>query len=331
MLELAKRPNDDRAAIFIATASKIRMNEAIVEKDFWVCWMLEILFHHCDYSDHLSFKGGTSLSKGYGVIERFSEEIDIILDWRVLGYKIREPWNVRSNSAQERFNLEANSRTESFLEESLMPHLVSLVEKQGLQDYRFYIDDDDKHTIRFAYPQLYSDEALVQEIRLEIGSLAAWTPLTDRIITPFVAQEFPHVFEMENTTIRTVEAKRTFWEKATILHSEAYRVDPGIPQRYSRHYYDLYLLFNSPIKDEAFEDFDLLENVAIFKSKFYRQNRSRYDLARKDTLQLLPSEVSMKDLRDDYQSMQNMIFGDKIDFDVILDGLERMLDEIRSY
>lgn len=331
MLELAKRSNDDRAAIFTATASKIGMNEAIVEKDFWVCWMLEILFHHCDYSDHLSFKGGTSLSKGYGIIERFSEDIDLILDWRVLGYKIREPWNTRSNSAQDRFNLEANSRTESFLEESLMPHLVSLVGKQSLQGYRFYIDDDDKHTIRFVYPQLFSDEALVQEIRLEIGSLAAWTPLTDRVITPFVAEEFPHVFEMTNTTIRTVEAKRTFWEKATILHSEAHRVDTKIPQRYSRHYYDLYLLFNSPIKDEAFEDLDLLENVATFKSKFYRQNRARYDLARKDTLRLLPPKESMKDLRDDYVSMQSMIFGTKIDFDVILDGLARMLDEMRSY
>ena len=156
-------------------------------------------------------------------------------------------------------------------------------------------------------------------------------PLTDRVITPFVAEEFPQVFEIANTSIRTVEAKRTFWEKATILHSEAHRTGTKIPQRYSRHYYDLFLLYNSSIKNDAFEDLDLLEKVATFKSKFYRLNRARYDLANKDGLQLLPPEESMEDLLKDYASMQSMIFGKKIDFDEILDGLSRMQDEIRSY
>lgn len=331
MLELAKRSNEDRTAIFSATAMKTGMNEAIVEKDFWVCWMLEILFHHCDYSDRLSFKGGTSLSKGYGIIERFSEDIDLILDWRVLGYNTHEPWDDRSNSAQDRFNDEANLRTEIFLQEKLMPHLDNLAEMQGIVSYRFYIDEEDKQTIRFVYPQLFSDEALVQEIRLEIGSLAAWTPLTKRVITPYVAEEFPNVFQINDTLIRTVDAKRTFWEKATILHSEAHRTGTRIPQRYSRHYYDLYLLFKSSVKDDAFDDFELLEKVAAFKNKFYRSNRARYDLATKDGLMLLPPETSLQDLHADYISMQSMIFGLQIDFDVILKGLEQLLDEIRSY
>lgn len=303
MLELAKRSNEDRLAVFSATAMKIGMNEAIVEKDFWVCWMLEILFHHCDYSDCLSFKGGTSLSKGYGIIERFSEDIDLILDWRVLGYNTHEPWDDRSNSAQDRFNDEANLKTAIFLEEQLMPHLEKIVERQDIADYRFYVDEEDRQTIRFAYPQLFSDEALVQEIRLEIGSLAAWTPLTNRVITPYVAEEFPNVFQISNTLIRTVDAKRTFWEKATILHSEAHRTGTRIPQRYSRHYYDLYLLFKSPVKDDAFDDFELLEKVAAFKNKFYRSNRARYDLATKDGLILLPPESSLEYLHADYISM----------------------------
>lgn len=212
-----------------------------------------------------------------------------------------------------------------------MPHLDKLVEIQDIVGYRFYIDEADKQTIRFVYPQLFSDEALVQEIRLEIGSLAAWTPLTNRVITPYVAEEFPNVFQISNTLIRTVDAKRTFWEKATILHSEAHRTGTRIPQRYSRHYYDLYLLFKSSVKDDAFDDFELLEKVAAFKNKFYRSNRARYDLATKDGLMLLPPEVSLEDLRADYISMQSMIFGLQIDFEVILEGLEQLLDEIRSY
>jgi hypothetical protein len=330
MLELARRSNKDRADIFTATAVKIGMNEAIVEKDFWVCWMLELLFHHSNYSNRLSFKGGTSLSKGYGIIERFSEDIDLILDWRLLGYDLNEPWNKRSNSAQDRFNTEANSRTEDFLVEVMMPHLDELAMENGIEGYKFYIDDNDKQTIRFVYPQLFSDKALVQEIRLEIGSLAAWTPLTKRVITPYVAEEFPHVFEKKSTSIRTVDAKRTFWEKATILHSESHRTGTKVPQRYSRHYYDLYLLSKSHVKEDALDDFELLEKVAAFKSKFYRSNRARYDLATKDDISLLPPSSSLVDLEVDYKSMQSMIFGEKIDFDEILMGLEQLVEEIRS-
>jgi len=292
--------------------------------------MLEILFHHCDFSNHLSFKGGTSLSKAYGIIERFSEDIDLILDWEVLGYSRNEPWENRSNSAQVKFNDEANGKTAIFLKKKLMPHLVNIAKAQGVEHYKFYIEESDFQTIRFVYPQLFTDEALVQEIRLEIGILAAWTPLTNREITPFVAEQFPQVFSKSKTVIRTVEAKRTFWEKATILHSEANRTETSIPQRYSRHYYDLYLLYNSAIKEEAFSDFELLEKVAKFKQKFYRSNRARYDEANKEGLKLLPPPNSMNNLIDDYASMQSMIYGREISFGEILKGLEQMLREIRA-
>ena len=259
MLNLAKRPDGDRAAIFTTTAIKIGLNEAIIEKDFWVCWMLEILFHHSDYSKFLSFKGGTSLSKAYGLINRFSEDIDLILDWRVVGYGTNEPWIERSNTAQDKFNLEINNRVSEFIREKLKYNLENIVVEQGVENCRFYIEESDPQTIRFIYPQIYKDDALLQEIRLEIGCLAAWTPITDKEILPFVSQYFPDVFSIPKTNIRTVEAKRTFWEKATILHSEAYRGEAKIPQRYSRHYYDLYMLYKSFVKEESLSDFELLE------------------------------------------------------------------------
>lgn len=211
-----------------------------------------------------------------------------------------------------------------------MPHLERLLQTQGIKNCQFYIDESDIQTIRFVYPQLFTDKTLVQEIRLEIGSLAAWTPLTKRSIIPFVAEQFPTVFSKSNTVIRTVEAKRTFWEKATILHNEAHRINTRIPQRYSRHYYDLYLFYNSNVKNEAFADFELLEKVAAFKQKFYRSKRARYDEANKEGLKLLPPQESLAELVADYNSMQSMIYGAKIPFDDILDGLERMLKEISS-
>ena len=98
MRDIAKINENDRKALFHNTAAKMGMTDAIIEKDFWVCYMLDYLFHRCSWKDHIAFKGGTSLSKAYGLIERFSEDIDLILDWRVLGYGINEPWENRSNT-----------------------------------------------------------------------------------------------------------------------------------------------------------------------------------------------------------------------------------------
>ena len=98
MYKVANFSADERHDIFQNTAARKGMNAAIIEKDFWVCLVLDYLFHKCKWKDGFAFKGGTSLSKAYRLIERFSEDIDLILDWRILGYGIREPWEERSNT-----------------------------------------------------------------------------------------------------------------------------------------------------------------------------------------------------------------------------------------
>ena len=103
MDKIAKLPMQERQELIIATASKMKISEAIVEKDFWVCFCLDYLFHECKWKEAFAFKRGTSLSKAYGLIERFSEDIDLILDWRVIGYKKDEPWEERSNTKQLKF------------------------------------------------------------------------------------------------------------------------------------------------------------------------------------------------------------------------------------
>lgn len=135
---------------------------------------------------------------------------------------------------------------------------------------------------------------------------------------------------MHYTSVWCKKKTNDFWEKATILHSEAYRKNSASPSRYSRYYYDLYLLYNSKIKDEAFSDLDLLNKVAKFKTKFYRSNRARYDLANKNELQLLPLQSNLESLKKDYKSMKNMIFGEYIEFDEIMSGLAKMVEEIRE-
>lgn len=157
MYRIAKVSNEERQILFRNTSQKIGIHEAIVEKDFWVCFMLDYLFHRCKWKEAFTFKGGTSLSKCYSLINRFSEDIDLILDWRVLGYTLNEPWETRSNTQQERFNKEANEKAEVFLQNELLPVLQSdLVEILG-ENFTLYIDDIDRQTICFAYPKRYND------------------------------------------------------------------------------------------------------------------------------------------------------------------------------
>ena len=92
MRNVARLPESDRRELFRNTADKMGLNDAIVEKDFWVCFTLDYLFHRCPWKETITFKGGTSLSKAFNLISRFSEDIDLILDWRVLGYGKDEPW-----------------------------------------------------------------------------------------------------------------------------------------------------------------------------------------------------------------------------------------------
>ncbi|MBX3180319.1 MAG: nucleotidyl transferase AbiEii/AbiGii toxin family protein [Candidatus Hydrogenedentes bacterium] len=96
MRDVARCPNHARRDLFQETAAEMGVHPAIAEKDFWVCWILDYLFTECAWKDRLAFKGGTSLCKAFGLIERFSEDIDLVLDWRVLGYSEDEPTADRS-------------------------------------------------------------------------------------------------------------------------------------------------------------------------------------------------------------------------------------------
>ena len=155
MRNIARLPENDRRELFRNTADKMGLNDAIVEKDFWVCFTLDYLFHRCPWRNSITFKGGTSLSKAFNLISRFSEDIDLILDWRVLGYGKDEPWEKRSNTKQDAFNKEANARAEVFLAEQFCPTIKAELSQELSCEANIYIDEKDKQTVIFAYPHLF--------------------------------------------------------------------------------------------------------------------------------------------------------------------------------
>ena len=330
MKGIALLSNAEREELFLVTAREKGLPEAMIEKDFWVCWTLEYLFHASPWKDHLAFKGGTSLSKCFGLIQRFSEDIDIILDWRLVGCGKDEPWAERSKNQQDKYNKAVNARTEVFLAEELAPKMVSDFQSLLQQSFQIAIDPLDPQTVCFAYPRLFSEVAILPSIRLEIGALAAWTPTQDAVITSFAAEQYPQIFQNARTTLRTVSPERTFWEKVTILHKEAFRTNGKIPPRYSRHYYDLWCMAQSPVKEAAYRDLELLRQVVAFKERFYPAGSAHYELAKPGTMRLMPPEECLPALQADYEHMKNMIFGEKPEFEDVLAMIQILEDEINK-
>ena len=292
MKEVAKLQIKDRTELFQATAISMGMQPNVIEKDFWVCFMLDHLFHDCRYKNAFVFKGGTSLSKSYHVIERFSEDIDLILDWRKIINDEVNPWEERSKTKQDIFNKQINSEAAKFYKEELIPQLnIEMKEKLGDGEW-ISVDTEDEMVVNFYYPDIFSQK---------------------------------------ETSVLTIDVERTFWEKLTILHKIAnFPEGKPLPARYARHLYDIYNMGNSWVKERAFKRKELLEKDVAFKQKFYYAKGAHYENATLSSIELLPKEAVLNALKEDYQAMRNMIYGNIPEFEEILEFLEKLQEEIHG-
>jgi hypothetical protein len=325
MNKIANLPKQQRSELFSETATLMNTTNSIVEKDFWVIWTLDKIFSDDRLNKILMFKGGTSLSKVFNLIGRFSEDIDLILDWRLVSNE--NPLNEQeSKNKQVKFNEQINENAKEYIENELLP-IIS----QNLSPLCTCSMVEDGFSINVRYPNAFDDNYLRPEILLEIGPLASWLPSDSFEISSFAAQKFPEVFEQPICIVHTIVAKRTFWEKATILHHEANRPEESsMPTRYSRHYYDLAMMALNEVKEEALSDLDLLQNVVEFKQKFYPRTWAKYEEAVPGTLKLLPPEFRLDSLEKDYKAMQNMIFDKYISFEEIIGILGNLEKEINK-
>lgn len=331
MKKIAKLSNEERQELFQATAIKMGMRPEIIEKDFWVCFMLDHLFHECEFKDAFVFKGGTSLSKVYHVIERFSEDIDLILDWRKVITDESNPWEKRTNTKQDSYNKQINKNAALFYRDYLVPKLNEELSNKLWTSEWFFVDSEDEMVVNFAYPYIFETEYIIPFVRLEIGPLAEWMPSHVSSIIPFAAEHYEWLFEQKSTDILTIDVERTFWEKITILHKIAnFPNEKPLPHRYARHLYDVYCLGNSEIKKSAFERKELLEKDVTFKQKFYYAKNAHYETATLKSICLIPKEEKMQALKNDYAAMTNMFYGKFPRFEDILQYLFELEAEIHN-
>lgn len=315
----------ERAEIFTETAANRNMTPSIVDKDFWVTWVLKCLFEHSYLSTLLTFKGGTSLSKAYQLIERFSEDIDLVLDWNVLHGE--NPVAHRSNSKQALLNAKINMKTAAYIADELLP----IISSAAGNDCVCTVDVDDPFIVNMTYPAAFADRYLRPEVRLEIGPLASWAPSERRPVRSYAAEVFPGLFKSPECVVRVICAERTFWEKVTILHHEAHRPHNSLqPIRYSRHYYDVARMALSDLKQSALAQMSLLEQVVEFKQRFYPRRWARYDLAKPGSLVLMPTGNVLNAVKTDYGAMREMIFGDVPTFESINATLKSLEADINA-
>ena len=326
MNKVALASSKNRKELFSATAQKMHIKPSIVEKDFWVVWVLDKIFTDERLNKKLMFKGGTSLSKVFNLIGRFSEDIDLILDWREVTKENPKDERV-SKSQQVKFNKKVNTDAQAYIKDVLLPIVAQIV--SPLCNCK--IIPDEPFNINITYPASFEDVYLRPEILLEIGPLASWLPSESFEISSYASQKFPDIFDKPQCKVNAIVAKRTFWEKATILHQEAHRVkEKVLLPRYSRHYYDMAIMAKSDVKNEALSDLELLQQVIDFKNKFYPATWAEFDKAKPNTLKLVPPEYRIDELKADYKAMEHMIFDKYLAFDEILEILQALEDEINS-
>lgn len=317
MDRVAMLPAADRAALFRAASEKEpAILPQFIEKDFWVCWTLRRVFEVLQFRPHLIFKGGTSLSKVYRAIDRFSEDVDLSLSRRDLGFADDhdpEQPGISRKEARRRLDALVDACKATVLEKLVPEMRRDFADTLADSNWSVELDTSDPQTVLFAYPlsEVSGGLSYVRSvIRLELGARSDDWPAIDAEITPYAAAAFPRVFSVRSGKVRTLAAERTFWEKATLLHAECHRpADKPTRERHARHYYDLARLAASPIGQAALERMDLLERVIAHKTFFFASGWAHYETARPGSFRLLPDADRLPALRRDYEEMAPMIFG----------------------
>lgn len=305
----------DRRAVCLQTAAATGIPAPMVEKDAWVCWTLQQLFSLPGANDHFIFKGGTSLSKVWKVIHRFSEDIDISLSREWLGFSgQRDP--EAATSRKQRANLleELSAACAAKLATDVAPALrLQIASACGTDGWSLEISPKDPQTLLFHYPSVYPAAAgggyVRPVVKIECGARSDRWPVADQILTSYLAEAFPDAFPTESFAVPVLGIERTFWEKATILHAEAHRpADKAVPERFSRHYADLAALAQHPVGAAALARDNLRSRVVAHKQVFFPAAWANYETAVPGSFKLLPPAARLVVLASDYRAMQDMFF-----------------------
>jgi hypothetical protein len=339
--------NEPTLGDILATATTTSSFGAeVLEKDLWVVWTLQALFGDPDLGRLLGFKGGTSLSKAYAAITRFSEDVDLTVDHRAFG----DPFDPLAKRTPSKTQLRRwRERVESdhlprFLLDRVLPRLTSAAEA-GLDGPRrpvVTIDPADLATVRVMYPSVLTRATYLREaVLLEFGGRMTIEPVEHRAVRTYLQDDLPELataYALPAATPQVIHGARTFWEKVTAVHAFITRDDAALKfakaDRLSRHWYDLVALRAHPLGVTALERRDLRDKVIQLKTLFFPAPDVDYADCGNGRAHLVPSGPLLDGLRLDYESMlaQGMFRSDDPPppFPDLLDELRSLEHEINA-
>lgn len=281
---------------------------ASVEKDYWVCYVLRELFGLPNVGGFLTFKGGTSLAKGWGLIQRFSEDIDLVIDREALGVARTPPKS--SGKTRRKYLDELQELVHKYITETLTTQLQARLSKSLPPSLKWSLrpseDDPDNEVLLFSYASHFDgDGYLAPVVKIEPGARSDTAPTESRNIEPFLKSLLP----IDPFEVRCVHPTRTFWEKAMLLHEELSRPAPYTPKlRLARHCYDVVRLIQAGIGDDALADKNLYSAVAEHRAVFFRKAAEVHETMRPGSFLLVPKDEQRAPWQRDYEAMRESMF-----------------------
>lgn len=320
----------EQAELLHGLAPVLGRRAEILEKDIWLCQALGALFALPNRKP-MAFKGGTSLSKVYQTIERFSEDIDVTIDYRSLVADVPDLVGL-SNSQRKKLSDALKEALVEHVTKELVPALRDAL-AQAFLAHEFALEvSDNAEKLWLYYPSAVenTDAYLRPSVLIEFGGRNATLPQDSVTIMPDVAAHVPGLV-FPSAQVAVLSPMRTFWEKATLIHAECHRPDLRVgTERLSRHWYDLARLADHEVGRKALADTALLRDVLHIKETFYRSGFSDYEQCRAGGLRLIPDAALLRALQQDYQAMLDaqMFYGETVTFGHIVERLTALEREI---
>lgn len=326
---------NDRVAILQQIQDKEHIHALAVEKDWWVTIILKALFH-TSCAKALSFKGGTSLSKAWGLIDRFSEDVDLAISHHYFG--------IEKTNKNQRDKLRKQSR--KFIVEQLANELEHALLKMGVRDFHLEpvttiqtvdglrpIDSDkDPTVINVKYRSVLNSSLpyMLPQVKIEISCLSMEEPVDEKEISSIISRHYPNQDSDSHVDIPTVVPTRTFLEKVFLLHEEFQRQHPR-SHRMSRHLYDIERLMDTPYGHAALEDGELYEAIVQHRSIYYAIKDVDYTSHYPSTLNFIPPQEIIADWEKDYETMKHsFIYGNSPSFSQLIERMKELTIRFRS-
>ena len=337
MNNLIKLANKDRTDIFTTVATLKNLSKEAVEKDWWVTAVLRSLFA-LPYADNISFKGGTSLSKCWNIIERFSEDVDIAINREYFGF-------FGEILSKREVNKKLRKAACAFCRETLRFDLEKQMIADGVPENMFSVTMEitdattvDPEKIFINYQSLFESEQIATAdgyikpiIILEVNGRSMKEPLENVEIKSFVDEVFAdRAFADKQFSVATVVPERTFLEKICLLHEEFSKQDKEKIRvnRMSRHLYDIVRMLDTPIVEKALNDTELYKHIIAHRKTFIGLTEFDYDTLLPQTINIIPPESVIAKWEDDYTKMQTMIYGNFIPFNKLIDKIKQLNERI---